>query len=343
MTAIAHSIGRFGRGIDRVLLAIVGVLLAIALFLPAAQLPATLEFLADALIGIAPFLIASVAVAAWLGAAGADKLIGRVFQGQAVSVIFIAALFGGLSPFCSCGVIPLIAAALAAGVPLPAVMAFWLASPLMSPDQFLLTAGGIDTGFAIGKTMAAVGIGLFGGFSTLALQRLGLFNGDVLLPGVGDGGCGGAAVRNPGAVVWKFWHEPARRDSFWNKARQNGLFLLKWLTLAFILESLMVVYLPAELVASWLGADSLLALPLAVIVGVPAYMNGYAAIPLVAGLMETGMGAGPAMAFMLAGGVTSIPAAMAVFALVRRPVFGLYLALAAIGAATSGLLYGLAA
>ncbi len=342
MTALAQSIGQFGRDIDRVLLATLGVLLGIAVLLPAPQLPATLEFLAEALLGIAPFLIASVVVAAWLGAAGADKLIGRVFQGKEIPVIFIAALFGGLSPFCSCGVIPLIAAALAAGVPLPAVMAFWLASPLMSPDQFLLTAGGIDAGFAIGKTFAAVGIGLFGGFVTLAMQRFGFFTGSVLLPGVGDGGCGGAAVRNPGQVVWRFWQEPARRDSFMAKARQNGFFLLKWLTLAFILESLMVAYLPAEMVASWLGADSLLALPLAVIVGVPAYMNGYAAIPLVAGLMDTGMGAGPAMAFMLAGGVTSIPAAMAVFALVRRPVFVLYLVIAAVGAASSGLLYGLA-
>ncbi len=44
-------------------------------------------------------------------------------------MILTAALFGALPPFCSCGVIPLIAALMAAGAPLPAVMAFWLASP----------------------------------------------------------------------------------------------------------------------------------------------------------------------------------------------------------------------
>ena len=63
----------------------------------------------------------------------------------------------------------------------------------------------------------------------------------------------------------------------------------KWLSLAFILESLMVMYLPADMVARWPGAGSAWAIPLAVVVGVPTYMNSYAAVPLVAGLMETGM------------------------------------------------------
>jgi len=60
-------------------------------------------------------------------------------------------------------------------------------------------------------------------------------------------------------------------------------------------------------------------------------LNGYAVIPLVAGLIEKGMVPGTAMAFMVTGGVTSIPAAMGVHALVRRDVF------------FSGLIFGLGA
>ncbi|CAN5270757.1 hypothetical protein BH24ACT16_BH24ACT16_01250 [soil metagenome] len=62
--------------------------------------------------------------------------------------------------------------------------------------------------------------------------------------------------------------------------------------------------------------------------GIPTHLNGYAAIPTVGGLMELGMSEGAALAFMTAGGVTSIPAAMAVFALVHKRVFAWYLALA---------------
>jgi hypothetical protein len=75
----------------------------------------------------------------------------------------------------------------------------------------------------------------------------------------------------------------------------------------------------------------------------PHYLNGYAALPLVGGLIERGMAPGAAMAFLVAGGVTSIPAAIAVFALARLPVFLAYLAFALIGATAAGIAFGLVA
>ncbi len=52
---------------------------------------------------------------------------------------------------------------------------------------------------------------------------------------------------------------------------------------------------------------------------------------------------GAALAFMVAGAVTSIPAAVAVFALVRRPVFLAYLAFGFTGSVLAGLSYGMVA
>jgi uncharacterized membrane protein YraQ (UPF0718 family) len=72
---------------------------------------------------------------------------------------------------------------------------------------------------------------------------------------------------------------------------------------------------------------------------VPAYLNGYAAIPTTGALLALGMTPGAALAFMVAGAVTSIPAAVAVFALVRRPVFLWYLALALVGSTAAGYAY----
>jgi len=51
------------------------------------------------------------------------------------------------------------------------------------------------------------------------------------------------------------------------------------------------------------------------------------------------MAPGAGLAFLVAGGVTSIPAAIAVFALVKRAVFALYIALA--GSFAAGLLFQL--
>jgi uncharacterized membrane protein YraQ (UPF0718 family) len=251
-------------------------------------------------------------------------------------MISAAALFGALSPFCSCGVIPLIAALLAMGVPLPAVMAFWLASPIMDPQMFILTAAALGLELAIAKTLAAVGIGFLGGVATWAVQRQGGFT-EPLRAAIKT--CGGGAVRAPKPVRWAFWHESARRGAFADEALRNGRFLLKWLSLAFLLESLMLRYLPADAIASWLGSGQAWAIPSAALVGVPAYLNGYAAIPTTGALLALGMTPGAALAFMVAGAVTSIPAAIAVFALVKRPVFLWYLALAFVGSSAVGFAY----
>jgi uncharacterized protein len=105
----------------------------------------------------APFLVLSIAIAAWAGATGADNLIAKAFTGAPLLMIGLGALAGGISPFCSCGVIPLIAALLGMGVPLSAVMAFWLASPIMDPSMFVLTAGVLDLEFAVAKTLPPSG------------------------------------------------------------------------------------------------------------------------------------------------------------------------------------------
>jgi len=298
-------------------------------------------FLGQALLETAPYLLLSIALAAWAGATGADNLIAKAFTGAPLLMIGLGALAGGLSPFCSCGVIPLIAALLAMGVPLSAVMAFWLASPIMDPSMFVLTAGVLGLEFAVAKTIAAIGLGLFGGAVVHLLMVKGGALANPLRAGVGNGGCGGGKIRAPKPVVWRFWTKSERRATFAKIVLSTTLFLAKWLTLAFILESLMLAWIPAETVTAFLGGDGLAPIITATLVGVPAYLNGYAALPLVGGLIEQGMAAGAGMAFLVAGGVTSIPAAMAVWALARLPVFGLYIALSLSGAFLSGLLFQL--
>ena len=324
---------------ERVWVAVAAILLAVWVFDPA-QGAGSLHFAAAALLSVAPFLAASVLIAAGAGASGADNLIARAFTGAPAVMIVAAALMGALSPFCSCGVIPLIAALLAMGVPLSAVMAFWLASPVMDPSMFVLTAGVLGWEFAVGKTLAAIFLGLMGGTVVHLLARGGWLT-DPLREGIGNGGCGGARVRNPAPVVWRFWVEAPRRAKFLSESRSITLFLLKWLTLAFVLESLMVAYVPASSVVGVLGGEGIRPIVTATLVGVPAYLNGYAALPLVGGLVGQGMAPGAGMAFMVAGGVTSIPAAIAVWALVRPPVFALYLALSLTGAFASGLAFQL--
>jgi len=311
-------------------------LLAIAIGLPKQYWP-TMVFTLDNIVNIMPFILLSALLAAYLEAAGADRLVAKAFDKRVVMAITLAAIFGAISPFCSCGVIPLVAALLVAGVPLSAVMAFWIASPIMSPSMFIVTAAGLGGEFALVKILSAVAIGLLAGGMTLMLQKAGLFQ-NALKAQQTSCGCSSSG-KSQGVTQWKIWQEAARMTKLKEKALAMVIFLTKWLTLAFILESLMVAYLPGEILANWLGNDSPFAVILAALIGVPAYLNGFAAVPVVAGLIESGMNSGAALSFMLAGAMTSIPAAVAVFSLVRTGLFVWYIGLALAGAIAAGYLY----
>lgn len=325
--------------LDRVWLLFFAVLLAIGLFAPAIW-PETVASVAGNLAHTSIFIAIAVCMLAYLRASGAEALAGKAFQGNQSRMIIVAALVGGLAPFCSCEVIPFIAALLAMGTPLAAVMAFWLASPIMDPPMFAITAGALGFDFAVAKTAAAVGFGLMGGFITYALSSTALFS-NSLREQVesGCGSCCGASDPFKGKVEWKFWKESARVETFRTTVIENALFLLKWMALAYLLEALMIRYVPAEWIASALGGEGFRPVLLGTLLGGPAYLNGYAAVPLVQGMLEQGMSQGAAMSFVLAGSVTCIPAAVAVWALVKPRVFFAYIVYALLGSLMAGMLW----
>ncbi len=325
---------------DRVLWALVIGIVLLGLLDPD-QVAPSLAFMRKALLGMAPFFALAVAFAAYAKASGLDQTLARVFSGKPWVTILAAAATGALSPFCSCGVIPVMAAMLRAGVPLAPVMAFCIASPVMDPKMFIITAAGISPEFAVVKTLTAFGIGLLAGFTIYGLQRAGLLQ-QALRPSLETVGCcSGGEEKTATAVAWRFWGSKPRREIFSQELMRTGWFLGKWLTVAFFLESLMVAYIPPEWITRLVGGENWMAIPLAALVGIPAYMNGFAAVPLVGGLMQMGMSPGAALAFMTAGAVSSISAALAVYALVRRPVFMLYILMGFIGSVMAALVYTL--
>lgn len=318
-----------------------GLIVALVAVLDPVGVVDRVAFAARALAHTMPYVLFACAIIGAIAATGAQGLIAKVFEGQETRMIFAAAAIGGFAPFCSCEVIPLVAALLAAGAPLSAVMAFWLASPIMDPPTLLITAASLGWPFAIGKAVAAVSIGVAGGFAIRAMTRAGGFAAPLRAEGpAGCCGCGPDPLSQK--PVWRFWEERARTSVFLKEAGGNVLMLVKWMSFAYLLESLMVAYVPAETIAGVVGGDGVGAVVIGAFAGLPAYLNGYAAPPLVAGLIEQGMSVGAAMAFILAGGMTCVPALAAVWAIVRPNVFAAYTAFAFLGAIGFGLLFAAA-
>ena len=139
------------------------------------QVLPTLDFTIGALLATTPYILLAVVAIGFLEATGAESVIAKAFQGNEVKMIIFASIVGGLAPFCSCEVIPFIAALLLVGAPLSAVMALWLSSPLMEPSCFFITVGELGLIFAIAKTIIAILIGLAGGFFVRSLTDTGYF------------------------------------------------------------------------------------------------------------------------------------------------------------------------
>ncbi len=312
----------------------------IYLFDRAQALP-IIENASTSLLGTLPFICFAVALIGILKASGAESLIVKAFEGKEIRMIFAGALIGSFAPFCSCEVIPFVAGLLTLGAPLSAVMAFWLSSPLIDLPAMIITASALGWDFAIAKAIAAVAIGLFGGFAILLCRNMGMF--ENVLHKSKSSSCSSSACQGGSSfsvINWCFWHDKKRIAIFTKEIQSNGLFLLKWLTFAYLVQGLLVFYVPAEFIASIVGGKGISSIILGALVGAPAYLNGYAAPALVAGLIEQGMSIGAAMAFLISGAVSSIPAMIAVYSLVHLRVFVLYLALGVFGAIIAGVVFG---
>jgi len=314
----------------QVYLGLGGIVLAVAWFLWPGMMIGMARFVVTSFVVIAPLVIPGIVLAAWIIASGADSHVARIFEANPTRAVVAAASIGAVTPVCGVTVLPLMAGLLAARVPLAPVMAFWLSSPVTDPAMLATTAATLGLSFAIGKTVAALFLGLMGGVVTGFVSRrpwaVSPLRDNKIVAAIIAGRCG-ADRPYMGAI----WRDGARRAAFRTQAIATSRLMLICLTPAFAAEFLLNAWLDPEALSGVLGSDSVWAIPLAVTVGAPAYLDGYAALPLTRGLMAHGMSPGAAMGFLVSGGVISIWGAMAIFPVLRLKPFLLYLVLAVVG------------
>ncbi len=131
------------------------------------------DFLIQAYLHIWPYLLITIPTAVAVNLSGASKYVKKAFDSGPIAAIFLATLVGAFSPFCSCGVIPVIAALLMSGVPLAPVMSFWIASPSMDPEIFFLSVGTLGWDLAVWRLAGTLALSLSAGFITYFLEKRG--------------------------------------------------------------------------------------------------------------------------------------------------------------------------
>ncbi len=316
----------------------VALILGVALAWPGHAVDAAL-FVGWGLIAVAPIVVPGILLAAWVIASGADSRIATAFEGKTGRTVVAASLIGAITPVCGVTVLPLMAGLLAAGVPLAPIMAFWLSSPITDPAMLATTAATLGLSFAVGKTLAAFGLGVFGGAITALFANspwaLNALRDNGLARQLSAARCGQVQTFEP-----KIWRTKERRRSFCTQFRATARLILICLIPAFAAEYTLNAALTPGSLAAYVGEDQWWAIPAAVFVGAPAYIDGYAALPLTRGLIDNGMSKGAAMAFLVSGGVVSIWGAMAIAPVLKLKPFMLYLLLAVLGSLGAGYVFG---
>lgn len=376
------------------------------------QISVVIDSVVSGFAHIWPYLAITIPLAVAVQMSGAARYINRALETRPFVAILLATIVGAFSPFCSCGVIPVIASLLIGGVPLAPVMSFWIASPSMDPEIFFLSVATIGWDLAVWRLVATLILSLAAGFITHVIMQRGWLEGQILrtqqgLPiqnrwNVLDRGLHSMnskwrllkdrltvslsqqslAVANaasdsqkacctstasvdhyqlivrasiPDSNCASGYVTPKEKPTkcgrgcnsspvsfsrrLFNETGKATAIVVKFMVLAFFLKALITLYVPSEWIAGLLGNDNTYSILTAVLIGIPVYASNLTALPMVGALLAQGMNPGAALAFLIAGSVTTLPAMGAVWGITSRRVFALYLSFSLIGALISGYIY----
>lgn len=300
-----------------------------------------LNFILSAIKSVGIFFVLGISIASLIKTFQLDSYLKKAFEGKTAASIPIATSAGAFSPLCSCGVIPAIASLLSSGVPIATIMAFWISSPLIDPEVFILTYGLLGKEMAFARLIATLLLGLVAGFGTLYISNKGFLDNQVLKDYEYKKKDDLPLEEKEEENLTKKELRIVRLFQFLINFKNLGIFVGKFILIAFVLEAIIVKYVPMDWVGDLLGRSNPFGPLIATLIGVPAYASSISSMPIVRGFMDLGMDNGTALSFMIGGAATSIPAMVAVFSIVKKRTFFLYITFSMVGAVTAGYAYRL--
>jgi len=241
----------------------------------------------------------------------------------------LAAGLGVITPFCSCSAVPAFIGFVAAGVPVGVTLSFLIASPLVNEVAIALLFGL----FGIGPTLMYVGAGV-----TIAIGA-GLVLGRMrperwVEPFVFETHLGGQVVDSSYGLTWD--------DRIQMGVEEVGSILRKiwpYLLVGIGLGAVIHGWAPEEFFARYAGSGNPLAVPLAVLIGVPLYSNAAGVLPLVEALHDKGLPMGTLLAFMMAVVALSLPELILLRRVLKPRLIATFVVVVAIGIIAVGYLF----
>jgi hypothetical protein len=241
----------------------------------------------------------------------------------------LAALFGIITPFCTCSAIPLFLGFLQARIPIGVTFSFLISAPLNNEIAIAMLFGlfgfkiaALYIGF--GLSVAIIGGWLIGKMKVekYVLLDVPTLSGDLHVEATTG------SLKERVREAWRATYDIFKKIYLWVMV---GVAVGAWFH----------GYVPAEFIATYAGGDAWYSVPLAVIIGIPMYASAAGVMPLVEVLTEKGMLLGSALSFMMAVTALSLPEAIILKQVLHVSLIAIFFAIIGSGIMALGFIFNM--
>jgi uncharacterized membrane protein YraQ (UPF0718 family) len=225
-----------------------------------------------------------------------------------------AVTLGAVTPFCSCSSVPLFIGFVEAGIPLGVTFSFLIASPMINEVAVVILLGILGWELTLMYVAAGLTVAYVGGIIMERFRPERWVEEYVWKIQVGE-----AALLQADASL------AGRHRYAWGEVKEIVGRLWKWVIAGIAVGALFHGYVPEEWVTEYLGGqDNWLAVPGAVLLGVPLYSNATGVIPVAEAMLGKGVAIGTTLAFMMSIAALSLPEMIILRKVIRWPALALY-------------------
>ena len=258
----------------------------------------------------------------------------------------LGALFGMLTPFCSASVVPVTMGMATMGVSLGTVLSFLISAPLCNFVVLAMIYATFGFKVTLVYLILTFTSAVFGGWLiTKTPWRNEIKRADEI-EGDNKPTCSAAPVTNSCSATASSTSSCSAASTEASKTQNALRFavvlfkkIIPYVLLGAIISGLSAAYLPADMVEKYVGNDSILAIFIAAVIGVPLYLRIEMAIPLLSVLIAKGMGLGPAMALVVGGTGASLPEIALVSSVLKPKAVMAFVSIILTTAVVAGLLF----
>ncbi len=237
-----------------------------------------------------------------------------------------AAVFGIITPFCSCSAIPLFLGFIQARIPLGVTFSYLISAPMNNEIAIAM----LFSLFGWKVTTLYIGFGLLVAIvAGIVIGKLNLEDEILIKP---------PAVK-PAHIDEIKIPVKERLKEAWDYTidllKKVGVYVLAGVGVGAFIHG----YVPSDLIVKYAGGNAWYAVPLATILGVPMYSNAAGVMPLIEVLTQKGMMLGTALSFMMAITALSLPEAMILKKILSTKLIAIFFGIVAVGIMCIGFIF----